>query len=31
MEKQTQTRIKYLKYAPMLTLPFYMEYQKVFF
>lgn len=30
MEKQTnQARIKYIKYIPVLTLPFYMEYQKV--
>ena len=30
MEKPTtQAKIKYSKYTPMLTLPFYMEYQKV--
>jgi len=30
MEKpQAQAKIKYLKYIPVLTLPFYMEYQKV--
>lgn len=29
MEKPTQAKIKYSKYTPLLTLPFYMEYQKV--
>jgi len=25
----TQAKLKFLKYVPVLTLPFYMEYQKV--
>jgi hypothetical protein len=30
-KSSTQAKIKYIKYVPVLTLPFYMEYQKVNF